>query len=123
MPSEEPSHHERRVVHGPLRETALGSLILGERLNHRLGRGIDTDDHHRLLSWIESPASYCDGNYAGSGTVLTRRDEVFGALARHSRQPGIVHRVPGRPESAPMAARRTWHKHTVRSGPGIASSP
>jgi hypothetical protein len=33
-------------------------------------------------------------NYAGSGNVLTRRDEAFGALARHSRQPGIVHKVP-----------------------------
>ena len=35
----------------------------------------------------------------------------------------LMHKVPGRPESATMAAPRTWHKRIVRSGPRTASSP
>ena len=34
-----------------------------------------------------------------------------------------MHKVPGRPESAPMTAPRTWHKPIVGSGPRTASSP
>jgi hypothetical protein len=48
--------------------------------------------------------------------VTTRGDR-----AAHTR---LMHWVPGGwPESATMAAPRTWHKRIVRSGPRTASSP
>jgi hypothetical protein len=47
----------------------------------------------------------------------------IGVPTRGVRGSRLMHKVPGRPESAPMTAPRTWHKPIVGSGPRTASSP
>jgi hypothetical protein len=48
----------------------------------------------------------------------------IGVPTRGVRGSRLMHWVPGGwPESATMAAPRTWHKRIVRSGPRTASSP
>ena len=54
------------------------------------------------------------------GPALTA---CIGVTARGVWASRLMHKVPGRPESATMTAPRTWPKRIVRSGPRTASSP